>query len=241
MPIIIWKSPRVKNGRWRIAPADAFSKRCLFQAFLIQEVFLMEEYRLPELPYAYNALEPYIDEATMRLHHGKHHAAYVNGLNAAMKKLEEARAKGDFSSVQALSKLVAFHGSGHVMHCIFWEVMCPKEKSKEPESGALHEAITASFGSMGAFKKHFSEAAKAVEGNGWAVLAYEPLGKRLVVLQAENHQKLTIQGSAPLLVLDVWEHAYYLKYQNNRAGYVEAWWNVVNWSEVERRFLSAKK
>ena len=201
----------------------------------------MEEYKLPDLPYAYNALEPYIDEATMKLHHDKHHAAYVNGFNAALKKLEEARSKGDFAAVQALSKLAAFHGSGHTMHSIFWEVMCPKEKSVEPKSGALFDAITASFGSLEAFKKHFSEAAKAVEGSGWAVLAYEPIGKRLLVLQAENHQKLTVQGSVPLLVLDVWEHAYYLKYQNNRGGYVDAWWNVVNWAEVEKRFAHAKK
>ncbi|MEM4634046.1 MAG: superoxide dismutase [Candidatus Anstonellaceae archaeon] len=201
----------------------------------------MEEYKLPDLPYAYNALEPYIDEQTMRLHHSKHHAAYVAGLNLALKKLEEARSKGDFSSVQALSKLVAFHGSGHTMHTIFWSIMCPPSKSKEPTSGELHSQIVKDFGSLENFKKHFSEAAKAVEGNGWAVLAWEPLGKRLLVLQAENHQKLTVQGSVPLLVLDVWEHAYYLKHQNNRAAYVDSWWNVVNWEEVERRFSFAKK
>lgn len=201
----------------------------------------MEEYKLPTLPYAYNALEPYIDEATMRLHHDKHHAAYVAGLNSALKRLEEARAKGDFSAVQALSKLVAFHGSGHTMHALFWEVMCPKEKSVEPKSGALFDAISRDFGSMEAFKKQFSEAAKAVEGSGWAVLAYEPLGKRLLVLQAENHQKLTVQGSFPLLALDVWEHAYYLKYQNRRADYVDAWWNIVNWAEVEEKFSRVKK
>lgn len=199
----------------------------------------MEEYKLPDLPYAYNALEPYIDEQTMRLHHGKHHAAYVNGFNAALKKLEEARAKADFSAIQALSKQLSFHGSGHVMHSVFWEVMCPKEKSVEPKGGALFEKLVADFGSVEGFKRQFSEAAKAVEGNGWAVLAYEPLGKRLVVLQAENHQKLTIQGSVPLLVLDVWEHAYYLLYKNNRAGYVDAWWNIVNWQEAEKRFTKA--
>jgi superoxide dismutase, Fe-Mn family len=201
----------------------------------------MEEYKLADLPYAYNALEPYIDEATMRLHHGKHHAAYVNGLNAALKKLEEARAKADFSAVQALSKAVAFHGSGHAMHALFWSVMCPAPQSKAPASGALYDAIVRDFGSMEAFKKHFSEAAKTVEGSGWAVLAYEPIGKRLLVLQAENHQKLTVQGSVPLLVLDAWEHAYYLKYQNKRADYVDAWWNIVNWQEVEKRYSEAKK
>lgn len=201
----------------------------------------MEEYKLPELPYAYGALEPYIDEQTMRLHHDKHHAAYVNGLNAALAKLKEAREKGDFALITGLSKLVAFHGSGHALHTLFWQVMCPKDKSKEPASGALADQIKADFGSMEAFKKQFSEAAKAVEGNGWAVLSYEPMGKRLVVLQAENHQKLTFQGSVPLLVLDVWEHAYYILYKNNRAGYVEAWWNVVNWGEVEKRLSHAKK
>jgi len=201
----------------------------------------MEEYKLPDLPYAYNALEPYIDEATMRLHHDKHHAAYVNGLNAALSKLEDARAKGDFAAVQALSKQVAFHGSGHTMHALFWQVMCPSAQSKAPASGALYDALTRGFGSMDAFRKHFSEAAKTVEGSGWAVLAYEPVGKRLIVLQAENHQKLTVQGSVPLLVLDVWEHAYYILYNNRRADYVDAWWNVVNWAEVEKKFLAAKK
>ena len=200
----------------------------------------MEEYRLPELHYAYNALEPYIDEATMRLHHDKHHAAYVAGFNAALMKLSEARAKGDFASVQALSKAAAFHGSGHMMHALFWEIMCPAAKSKAPSSGALYDALVRDFGSLDAFKKHFSEAAKAVEGSGWAVLAYEPIGKRLLVLQAENHQKLTVQGSVPLLVLDVWEHAYYLKYQNRRAEYVDNFWNIVNWQEAEKRFASAQ-
>jgi len=202
---------------------------------------MTQEYKLPDLPYAHNALEPYIDEATMKLHHGKHHAAYVNGFNAALKKLEEARAKGDFAAIQALSKALAFHGSGHTMHSIFWQVMCPAAESKAPSSGALFDAIVRDFGSLDSFKQQFSEAAKAVEGSGWAVLAYEPLCKRLIVLQAENHQKLTVQGSLPLLVLDVWEHAYYLRYNNRRAEYVDAWWNVVNWQEVEARFSSAMK
>jgi Fe-Mn family superoxide dismutase len=127
------------------------------------------------------------------------------------------------------------------MHSLFWQVMCPPAHSKAPASGALFDALARDFSSLDAFKKQFSEAAKTVEGSGWAVLAYEPMGKRLLVLQAENHQKLTVQGSIPLLVLDVWEHAYYLKYQNRRADYVDAWWNVVNWQEIEKKFLSAQK
>lgn len=193
------------------------------------------EYKLPELPYAYNALEPWMDEATLKLHHDKHHAAYVNGFNAAQKKLEEARAKGDFAAIRALSLALAFHGSGHMLHSIFWKSMCPKEKSREPTSGVLFEQIKKDFGSMDAFKKQFSEAAKAVEGSGWAALAYEPTGKRLFVLQIENHQKQIIQNAKILLVLDVWEHAYYLKHMNNRGGYVDAWWNICNWEEAERQ------
>ncbi len=201
----------------------------------------MEEYKLPDLPYAYNALEPYIDEQTMQLHHGRHHLAYVNGLNAALKKLEEVRAKGDFSSIQALSRQLAFHGSGHALHCLFWESMCPKEASVEPKGGALFDALARDFSSLDSFRKQFSEAAKSVEGNGWAILAYEPIGKRLVVQQVENHQKLTFQGSVPILALDVWEHSYYLKFQNNRASYVDAWWNVVNWDGTEKKMLAAVK
>ena len=200
-----------------------------------------EEYKLADLPYAYNALEPYIDEATMRLHHDKHHAAYVNGLNAALSKLSEARAKGDFAAIQALSKQVAFHGSGHAMHELFWETMCPKDRSKEPSGGALFDALVKDFGSLAAFKKQFSEAAKAVEGSGWAVLAYEPIGKRLLVLQAENHQKLTVQGSTPILALDVWEHAYYIQYRSDRAKYIENWWNIVNWQKAEENYKAAIK
>jgi Fe-Mn family superoxide dismutase len=196
----------------------------------------MKEYVLPKLEYEYNALEPYIDEQTMRLHHSKHHAAYVNGLNNALKKLEEARKNNDFSLISFYSRLLAFHGSGHFFHSIFWKIMCPHSESKEPKEGKFYSKVLEDFGSFESFKKHFSEAAKAVEGNGWAVLAYEPQGKTLLVLQIENHQKLTVQGTIPLLLIDVWEHAYYLKHQNNRAAYVDSWWNVVNWNEVENRF-----
>ena len=196
----------------------------------------MEEYNLPDLPYAYNALEPYMDEATVKLHHGKHHAAYVNGFNMVQKKLEEARAKGDFTPIRALSLALAFHGSGHILHSIFWKSMCPKEKSHEPSYGAFLEQVKKDFGSLDAFKKHFSEAAKAVEGSGWAALAYEPTGKQLFVLQIENHQKQIMQNCRILLVLDVWEHSYYLKWQNNRGAYVDAWWNICNWEEAEKQF-----
>ncbi len=192
------------------------------------------EHVLPPLPYAYNALEPHIDEATMHLHHDMHHKGYVDGLNKAEKALDEARKSNDFSLVKHWSRELAFHGSGHILHTQFWENMAPKAGG-EPK-GRLAEAIRKKFGSFEAFKAHFMAAANAVEGSGWAVLATSPLRGELQVLQAEKHQDLTQWGAVPLLILDVWEHAYYLKYQNRRAEYVKAFFNVVNWPDVERRF-----
>jgi Fe-Mn family superoxide dismutase len=198
-------------------------------------------HELPLLPYEYNALEPYIDEQTMHLHHDIHHKGYVDGLNNAEKKLAEARAAGDFALVKHWSREAAFHGSGHFMHALFWPNMAPAGKGGGGEpTGALAEQIKKDFGSFDAFKKHYSAAAVAVEGSGWAVLAWQPQGKQLVILQSEKHQQLTQWGVVPLLVLDVWEHAYYLKYQNKRAAYVEAWWNVVNWADVAARFDKAR-
>ncbi len=198
-------------------------------------------HELPPLPYDYNALEPYIDEQTMHLHHDIHHKAYVDGLNNAEKKLAEARAAGDYALVKHWSREAAFHGSGHFMHALFWPNMAPAGQGGGGEpTGALAEQIKKDFGSFEAFKKHYSAAAVAVEGSGWAVLAWQPQGNQLVILQSEKHQQLTQWGVVPLLVLDVWEHAYYLKYQNKRAAYVEAWWNVVNWADVAARLAKAR-
>jgi Fe-Mn family superoxide dismutase len=197
-------------------------------------------HELPPLPYAYNALEPHIDEQTMHLHHDIHHKGYVDGLNTAEKKLAEARAAGDYALVKHWSRELAFHGSGHFMHSLFWPNMAPAGKGGGGEpAGALAEQIKKDLGSFDAFKKQYSAAAVAVEGSGWAVLAWQPQGNQLVILQSEKHQQLTQWGVVPLLVLDVWEHAYYLKYQNKRAAYVEAWWNVVNWADVADRFKKA--
>lgn len=198
-------------------------------------------FTLPPLPYDYNALEPYIDEQTMRIHHDRHHAGYVNGLNAALEKLAQARESGDFSAVQQLERLVAFHGGGHYNHTIFWQIMAPPGAGGggEPD-GALREQIEKDFGSFEAFKKHFSAAANAVEGSGWGVLAWHPAAEQLLILTMMNQQNLTIIGSQPILMIDVWEHAYYLKYQNRRADYIEAWWNVVNWPKVAELLEAAK-
>jgi len=199
------------------------------------------KHELPPLPYAYDALEPHIDEQTMRLHHDKHHLAYVNGLNKAEEELAKARAEGNFALIKHWSREAAFHGSGHFLHSIFWPNMAPAGSGGGGQpSGDLANQINQDFGGFEQFKAQFSAAANAVEGSGWALLVWEPEGQHLSVLTAEKHQNLTQWVVTPLLVLDVWEHAYYLKYQNNRAAYVEAFWNVVNWADVAERFNAAR-
>lgn len=191
-------------------------------------------YTLPELPYAYNALEPHYDEQTVRIHHDMHHKAYVDGLNNALSKLAQARENGDYALIKHWEKELAFQGSGHVLHTLFWENMTP-QSSGNP-SGDLLKQIEQDFGSFEAFQKQFSAAAGAVEGSGWAVLGWQPQLGQLLITQVEKHQDLTVWGIVPLLILDVWEHAYYLKYQNRRAEWIKAWWNIVNWEVVAQRF-----
>lgn len=191
-------------------------------------------HQLPELPYPYNALEPYYDEETVRIHHDAHHKAYVDGLNNAEAKLAEAREKGDFSLVKHWERELAFQGSGHLLHTLFWNNMAPKAGGNP--TGAILDQINQDFGSLESYKKQLSAAAVAVEGSGWTLLVWNPEFKKLEILQAEKHQNLTQWGAIPLLTIDVWEHAYYLKYQNKRAAWVEAWWNLVNWNDVNIRF-----
>jgi superoxide dismutase, Fe-Mn family len=191
-------------------------------------------YTLPELPYAYNALEPHYDEQTVRIHHDMHHKAYVDGLNNAGTKLAEAREKGDFTLIKHWERELAFHGSGHILHTLFWENLRPNGGG-EPE-GSISERLKSDFGSYDSFKKQFSAAGAAVEGSGWALLCWNPMFEKLEILQAEKHQNLTQWGVAPLLILDVWEHAYYLKFQNRRAAFIDAFWNIVNWDMVEQRY-----
>ena len=194
-------------------------------------------HQLPPLPYDYTALEPVIDEQTLRLHHDKHHAGYVKGLNNAELKLVEARQANDFGLIKHWERELAFHGSGHIFHTIFWENLSPEGGGK-PE-GKLAKAIDAEFGSFDAFKAQMTAATNAVEGSGWGVFAYHVPFKKLVILQAEKHQDLTIWGAIPLLVIDVWEHAYYLKYQNRRAEFVTKIFDIINWKDVAKRFEAA--
>ncbi|MAY73297.1 MAG: superoxide dismutase [Phycisphaerae bacterium] len=196
------------------------------------------EYTLPPLPYEPGALEPHIDEQTMSIHHDKHHAGYVKGLNKALGELEGIRTgSADPGLIKHWSRELAFNGSGHVNHTLFWTGMAPSSDGGGGRpGGALGERIDQDFGSFSQFVAHFKGASKAVEGSGWGWLVYEPIARRLMVIQMEKHQDLTVSGVSPLLGIDVWEHAYYLKYQNKRADYVDAFMNVVNWPEIERRF-----
>lgn len=193
---------------------------------------------LPPLPYPYDALEPYIDAKTMHLHHDEHHKSYVEGLNKAEKMMEKARETGNFDLIKHWEREAAFNGAGHYLHTLFWEIMSPKGGGKP--TGELAKQIHRDFGSFAAFKKHFSAAAEKVEGGGWAILIWAPRSHRLEILQAEKHDNLSQQDQVPLLALDVWEHAYYLKYPNKRKKYIEAWWHVVNWPAVKRRYHHAR-
>ncbi|MGE7779854.1 superoxide dismutase [Peribacillus sp. NPDC097264] len=197
------------------------------------------KHTLPPLPYSYDALEPIISAEIMRLHHDKHHQTYVDGLNKAELMMKKARESNDFSLLKHWEREAAFHGSGHYLHTLFWEGMMPGGGGQP--KGDLLKQIERDFGSFEAFKSHFSEAAKQVEGVGWAILVWVPRSRRLEILQSERHMILTQWDTIPVLVLDVWEHAYYLQYKNNRAAYVKKWWNVINWPQTTLRFNKAKK
>jgi Fe-Mn family superoxide dismutase len=200
-------------------------------------------FSLPPLPYPYDALEPYIDKLTMEIHHTKHHAGYVNNLNKALesapelanKSLEELLANNCAIVPEKIRTAVRNHGGGHINHSLFWEIMGPKAGG-EPR-GKLAEAINQTFGSFEKFKEKFTEAALGRFGSGWAWLVLTP-DKKLEVYSTANQDSPLMEGNIPILGLDVWEHAYYLKYQYRRADYVQAWWNVVNWAAVEKRFTS---
>lgn len=197
---------------------------------------------LPTLDYSYSDLEPFIDAKTMEIHHSKHHQAYVNGLNKAEEMLFKARADGDYSLVQHWTRQLAFHGGGHALHSLFWKSMKKPIAGISPKpSGSLMVALQNEFGSFDTFKKHFSATANSVEGGGWALLSLRTSDKRLLITQIENQQKQSYWNCIPLLAVDVWEHAYYLKYQNKRSDYVEAWWNVVNWDATQQFYNQALK
>ncbi len=196
------------------------------------------QHRLPPLPYPYNALEPVISERTLRLHHDKHHKAYVDGLNKAETSLVEARQKNDYTYIKYWENELAFNGSGHILHSIYWTIMTPAGTGGQPGVNTTNQ-INGYFGSINSFKEQFKNATEKVEASGWGILTWQPTWRRLEILQAEKHQNLTQWSGIPILVCDVWEHAYYLDYQNDRSKYVDAWWSLINWFEVEKRLLLA--
>jgi Fe-Mn family superoxide dismutase len=199
----------------------------------------MSKYVLPDLSYDYGALEPNISGKIMELHHDKHHLAYVNGANSALDALAEAREKNDLTMVNKFQKDLAFNLAGHVNHTVFWKNMSPEGGDKP--TGELAAAIDEYFGSFDAFRAHFTASALGIQGSGWSILVWDILGQKLIIEQLYDHQGNLSVGSIPLLMLDMWEHAFYLDYQNVKPEYVKAFWNIVNWADVQDRFLEASK
>jgi len=196
------------------------------------------DYTLPDLPYDYGALEPHVSGEIMELHHSKHHATYVKGANTALEQMAEARASGQWGTVNLLAKNLAFNLGGHVNHSVFWPNMSPDGGDKP--GGELAAAIDEHFGSFDGFRAQFTANALGIQGSGWSILAWDALGQRLVLEQVYDHQGNLAPGTIPLLLLDMWEHAFYLQYRNVKPDYVEAWWNVANWADVARRFEQAR-
>jgi Fe-Mn family superoxide dismutase len=199
----------------------------------------MAKYTLPELPYDYAALEPHISGAIMQLHHDKHHQTYVTGANTALEQLAEARETGNLANINKLQKDLAFNLGGHTNHSIFWENLSPDGGDKP--TGELAAAIDEYFGSFDKFQAHFTAAALGVQGSGWAGLFWDSIGQNLIIDQFFDQQGQIVAGTVPLLLLDVWEHAYYLDYKNVRADYVKAFWNIANWADVQARFTAARE
>ena len=195
-------------------------------------------YSLPDLPYDYSALEPVYSGRVLELHHGKHHAGYVTGLNRTQERLAEARDGSDFEAIVGLEKALAFNLSGHILHSLFWRNLSPDGGGKP--DGELAAAIVRSFGSFERFRTQLTQATVTVQGSGWGALAWEPVGQQLVVEQIYDHHGNVGSGSVPLLAIDAWEHAYYLQHENRRADYVAALWDLVDWNDVEARFTRAR-
>jgi superoxide dismutase, Fe-Mn family len=198
----------------------------------------MKPYELPPLDYDFAALEPHYSGRILELHHDKHHKAYVDGANTTLEKLAAARDAGDFGAIVGLEKTLAFNLSGHVLHSLFWKNLSPSGGDRP--DGELAAAIDESFGSFDAFQGQLSQATGTVQGSGWGVLAWEPLGERLIVEQVYDHHANVGQGATPLLVIDAWEHAFYLQYENRKAEYVKAIWNLFDWGDVANRFEAAR-
>lgn len=197
----------------------------------------MAIYSLPDLAYDPGALEPHLSARIVELHHDKHHAGYVKGANTALEQLQEVRASGDFATISMLERNLAFNVSGHVLHSVLWTNLSP-DGGGEP-TGSLATALEDTFGGFEPFRKQMTQAAATIQGSGWALASWEPMAGRLVVQQVQDHQGQHGQGTVPLLAIDAWEHAFYLQYENRKADYLDAIWNLVNWNDVARRYEAA--
>ena len=198
----------------------------------------MASYTLPDLPYELTALEPHYSARALELHHAKHHQAYVDGANKTIDALDKARDDDDFSALGALEKSLAFHVSGHLLHSVFWRTLSP-DGGGAPE-GELSDAIFEMFGSVERLKAQLSSATISLQGSGWGALHWEPMAERLIVTQVYDHQSNVAQSASPLLVIDGWEHAFYLDHQTDKASWLDAFWAMVNWPEVADRFALAR-
>jgi Fe-Mn family superoxide dismutase len=198
-------------------------------------------YSLPKLPYGYNELEPFISEEQLTIHHDKHHQAYITGANAILEKLDKARKENADMDLKATLKELSFNIGGHILHSLFWANMAPKGKGGEKPSGVLGSAIDKEFGSFERFQKEFTQAATSAEGSGWAALSFCLQTNRPIIMQIEKHNVNVFPMFRILMVLDVWEHAYYLDYKNLRPKFIEAFWNIVNWNEVNNRLVALLK
>jgi Fe-Mn family superoxide dismutase len=192
-------------------------------------------YSLPNLPYGYDALQPHISETQLTIHYARHHQGYVNGANAILKQLDSARKEGSDLDMKSTLKALSFNIGGHLLHSLFWPNLAPAAKGGGEPGGVLGDAIEKEFGSFVRFKQEFSQAAASVEGSGWAALSYCLQTDRPIIMQIEKHNTNVYPMFRILMVLDVWEHAYYLDYQNARGKFVEAFWHVVNWDTVNQR------
>ena len=199
----------------------------------------MSVYNLPELPYEPDALEPHVSGKLLELHHDKHHAAYVKKANETLAQLDEARDADDFSRIASLERALAFSLSGHILHSIFWQNLIPKGADRP--GGDLAQAIERDFGGFEKFRTELSETAATIMGSGWAALVYEPVAGRLLTTQIYDHQSNLSQGAVPLMVIDAWEHAYYLQYQNQKTDFFAAIWNLWNWKDISNRYKAATR
>lgn len=243
VPAAIWAAGGLGTLAWGqndVANSDQPSVPDSRSVRMLRSMFQEGKYVLPKLPYAYDALEPHLDAQTMELHHSKHQQAYVTNLNKTLDAFAKLRETDDLepARVSALSRDISFNAGGAILHTLFFGILGP---SSESSDSAFVQDVASQYGSLEKFKSHFTQVATGVKGSGWALACYEPVADRILITESGDQDLRMIPTSIPLLLIDVWEHAYYLKYQNRRGDYIKAWWNVVNWSEVDALYRQVRR